>query len=79
MSSQSFTVQVNDGAPWKSGAIEQDHRQGAFRAWTIPLDIQDLKDGPDFVSFLFEQAYADPGDKNLYLAGTVRNIRFVAN
>jgi hypothetical protein len=78
MRTQSFTVRINDGAPWASGPLGADARDGAFRTWSIPVPMADRRPGPDFVSIVFEQLYADPDTANGWVAARVRDVAALA-
>ena len=78
MRTQSFTVRINGGAPWASGPLGANARDGAFRTWSIPVPMNDWRPGPDFVSIVFEQLYADPDTANGWVAARVRDVAALA-
>ena len=59
--SQSFTVRVNGGSPWRSGEITGVGSGDNWINFRVPVSAGDLRDGPDFVSVLFDRSYEDPG------------------
>ena len=59
---QSFTVQINSGEPWHSGEIDGSGSGDNWISYRVPVSPRDLRDGPDFVSALFDRVYEDPDD-----------------
>ena len=75
MTGASFSVRINGGRAWHSGLVSGDMTDGKFRTWSVPVSVGQLRQGPDFVSVLFDQAYPEPGGDEEVAAARVRAIR----
>jgi hypothetical protein len=77
MKQQTFSVQLNGGSAWHSGPVPQDRFDSKFRSWSIPVTLADLRQGPDFVSLVFEHTYIEPGSDNDIAAARIRNVMLI--
>ena len=74
MKQQAFTVSLNGNTVLQQGPMTGERLDSEFRTWEIPINAADLRDGPDFVSLVFDQTYPEPGSNDDLAAGRIRDV-----
>jgi hypothetical protein len=75
--SQSLTVQLNGATLLAQESISETRETEKWIKITIPVSKPVARDGPDFVSILFENVYPTPGKDEELAAARIRSIRVV--
>jgi hypothetical protein len=79
MEDPSAAVEVNGVLQVSNRSRPATDSAGGWSALRVPLGADSMRDGPDFVSVLFDRVFEDPENAGEFAAGRVRAIRFEAN
>jgi hypothetical protein len=77
MSDQSVTIQLNGATLLQEKSISKIQPYETWITLSMPVSTALTRDGPDFVSILFENVYPTPGKGEEKAAARIRSIRVV--